>query len=45
MEVLAASGLRLDLDIFDYLILILYFGTVLGVGFAAREKRRQLVIC
>ncbi|SNY60525.1 sodium:solute symporter family protein [Paractinoplanes atraurantiacus] len=37
MEVLAASGLRLDLDIFDYLILILYFGTVLGVGFAARR--------
>nr|WP_296068563.1 sodium:solute symporter family protein [uncultured Actinoplanes sp.] len=38
MEVLAAaSELRLDLDVFDYLILILYFGTVLGVGFAARR--------
>ena len=37
MRVLAASGLRLDLDIFDYLILILYFVTVLGVGFAARR--------
>jgi solute:Na+ symporter, SSS family len=33
----AASGLRLDLDLFDYLILILYFVTVLGVGFAARR--------
>ncbi|WP_438872441.1 sodium:solute symporter family protein [Paractinoplanes maris] len=33
----AESGLRLDLDIFDYLILVLYFGTVLGVGFAARR--------
>jgi solute:Na+ symporter, SSS family len=33
----AESGLRLDLDITDYLILILYFGTVLGVGFAARR--------
>jgi SSS family solute:Na+ symporter len=36
MRVLAASGLRLDLDLFDYLILVLYFVTVLGVGFAAR---------
>src|SRR3954451_18776172 len=36
MRVLAASGLRLDLDIFDYLILALYFITVLGIGFAAR---------
>src|SRR3954466_2100677 len=35
--VIAASALRLDLDIFDYLILILYFATVLGVGFAARR--------
>ncbi|GIF17677.1 SSS family solute:Na+ symporter [Actinoplanes tereljensis] len=34
--VIAASGLRLDLDIFDYLILALYFITVLGIGFAAR---------
>jgi SSS family solute:Na+ symporter len=33
----ASSGLRLDLDFFDYLILILYFATVLGVGFAARR--------
>ena len=38
MSVLAASsGIKLDLDIFDYLIIILYFGTVLGVGFAARR--------
>src|SRR3954463_1043160 len=34
--VIAASGLRLDLDLFDYLILALYFITVLGIGFAAR---------
>jgi SSS family solute:Na+ symporter len=33
----AASGLRLDLDLFDYLILALYFITVLGIGFAARR--------
>nr|WP_250033431.1 sodium:solute symporter family protein [Actinoplanes maris] len=37
MVLAAESGLRLDLDIFDYLILVLYFGTVLGVGFAARR--------
>jgi SSS family solute:Na+ symporter len=37
VQAAAASGLRLDLDFFDYLILILYFGTVLGVGFAARR--------
>ena len=37
MALAAESGLRLDLDIIDYLILILYFGTVLGVGFAARR--------
>jgi SSS family solute:Na+ symporter len=33
---LAASGLRLDLNVFDYLILAFYFLTVLGIGFAAR---------
>jgi SSS family solute:Na+ symporter len=38
--VAAASGLRLRLDVFDYLILVLYFGTVLGVGFAARRAIR-----
>jgi SSS family solute:Na+ symporter len=37
VRVLAASGLRLDLDLSDYLIIILYFATVLGVGFAARR--------
>jgi len=37
VQVLAASGLRLDLDLFDYLILALYFITVLGIGFAARR--------
>ena len=37
MEVLAASGLRLDLDVFDYLILALYFVTVLGIGYMARR--------
>src|SRR5690348_11383301 len=40
VRVLAASGLRLDLDIFDYLILALYFVTVLGIGFAARRAIR-----
>jgi SSS family solute:Na+ symporter len=37
VTVLAASGLRLDLDVFDYLILAFYFATVLGIGFAARR--------
>ncbi|MDT4991606.1 MAG: solute:Na+ symporter, family [Actinoplanes sp.] len=37
MTVLAASVLRLDLDVFDYLILAFYFVTVLGIGFAARR--------
>jgi len=37
VTVLAASGLRLNLDVFDYLILALYFATVLGIGFAARR--------
>ncbi|MCU7724678.1 sodium:solute symporter family protein [Actinoplanes sp. KI2] len=36
MDELAASGLRLDLNVVDYLILALYFLTVLGIGFAAR---------
>jgi SSS family solute:Na+ symporter len=38
--VAAASGLRLNLDVFDFLILALYFVTVLGVGFAARRAIR-----
>jgi SSS family solute:Na+ symporter len=37
VTVLAAEGLRLNLDVSDYLILALYFITVLGVGFAARR--------
>jgi SSS family solute:Na+ symporter len=37
VTVLAASVLRLDLDVFDYLILAFYFVTVLGIGFAARR--------
>src|SRR5690349_15278233 len=37
VETLAAEGLRLDLDVFDYLILAIYFATVLGIGFAARR--------
>ncbi|MDT5040400.1 MAG: solute:Na+ symporter, family [Actinoplanes sp.] len=37
MTVMAASVLRLDLDVFDYLILAFYFATVLGIGFAARR--------
>ncbi|MDP9798071.1 SSS family solute:Na+ symporter [Catenuloplanes nepalensis] len=35
--------LRLDLGIIDYLILALYFGTVLGVGFAARRAIKTSV--
>ncbi|GAB7049760.1 sodium:solute symporter family protein [Catenuloplanes indicus] len=35
--------LRLDLGIIDYLILVLYFGTVLGVGFAARRAIKTSV--
>src|SRR3954465_7040952 len=41
MPVLAASQLKLDLDVFDYLILALYFITVLGIGFAARAAIRS----
>jgi len=37
VEILAQDGLRLDLNLVDYLILTLYFVTVLGVGFAARR--------
>ena len=40
MDLLAAEGLRLDLDVFDYLILAIYFAFVLGVGFAARRAIR-----
>jgi len=40
VETLAAEGLRLDLGVVDYLILVLYFVTVLGVGFAARRAIR-----
>ena len=35
-----AEGLRLKLNIFDYLIVALYFATVLGVGFAVRRSIR-----
>ncbi len=35
--------LRLDLGVIDYLILVLYFGTVLGVGFAARRAIKTSV--
>jgi SSS family solute:Na+ symporter len=37
VEILAQDGLRLRLDVLDYLILGVYFVTVLGVGFAARR--------
>jgi SSS family solute:Na+ symporter len=37
------GGLRLDLNWLDYVILALYFGTVLGVGFAARRAIRTSV--
>jgi SSS family solute:Na+ symporter len=43
VDVLAAEGLRLRLDVFDYLILTLYFATVLGVGFAARRAIKSSV--
>ncbi|MEU1685846.1 sodium:solute symporter family protein [Micromonospora sp. NPDC005707] len=36
-------GLRLDMNALDYLILALYFITVLGVGFAARRAIRTSV--
>ncbi|GIE88818.1 sodium:solute symporter family protein [Actinoplanes regularis] len=35
------SGLRLDVDFVDYLILAIYFVFVLGVGFAARRAIRD----
>ncbi|GIF13113.1 sodium:solute symporter family protein [Actinoplanes teichomyceticus] len=35
------SGLRLDVNFVDYLILAIYFITVLGVGFAARRAIRS----
>ncbi|GAA1039540.1 sodium:solute symporter family protein [Virgisporangium ochraceum] len=37
------DGLRLDLNLVDYLLLALYFATVLGVGFAARRSIRTSV--
>jgi solute:Na+ symporter, SSS family len=37
------GGLRLDVNVLDYLILALYFITVLGVGFAARRAIRTSV--
>jgi SSS family solute:Na+ symporter len=40
MNLLAANGLRLRLDALDYLLIALYFVTVLGVGFAARRAIR-----
>jgi SSS family solute:Na+ symporter len=40
VEVLAAGGLRLSLDAVDYLILGLYFVTVLGIGLFVRRAIR-----
>ena len=37
MHVIAADGLRLDMDMGDYFVLALYFIVVLGIGFAARR--------
>jgi SSS family solute:Na+ symporter len=37
------DGLRLRLDFLDYLLVFLYFVTVLGVGFAARRSIRTSV--
>ncbi len=48
METLAQGALRLNLDAIDYVILGLYFATVLGIGFAARRaishQRRLLPV-
>ncbi|MGC4902345.1 sodium:solute symporter family protein [Micromonospora echinospora] len=40
---MGGDGLRLDMNAVDYLILALYFVTVLGVGFAARRAIRTSV--
>ncbi|MGW5015442.1 sodium:solute symporter family protein [Micromonospora chalcea] len=40
---MGGGGLRLDMNAVDYLILALYFVTVLGVGFAARRAIRTSV--
>ncbi|MEV6516654.1 sodium:solute symporter family protein [Micromonospora chalcea] len=40
---MGGGGLRLDMNAVDYLILGLYFVTVLGVGFAARRAIRTSV--
>jgi SSS family solute:Na+ symporter len=37
------GGLRLDLNVLDYVLLALYFATVLGVGFAARRAIKTSV--
>jgi SSS family solute:Na+ symporter len=37
---LAAQDLRLDVNPLDYLVLALYFVTVLGIGLAARRAVR-----
>ncbi|ASW56400.1 sodium:solute symporter family protein [Plantactinospora sp. KBS50] len=37
------GGLRLDMNVLDYVLLALYFATVLGVGFAARRAIRTSV--
>ena len=37
MHVIAADGLRLDMDMGDYFVLAVYFIVVLGIGFAARR--------
>jgi solute:Na+ symporter, SSS family len=38
MPVIAAEGLRLDMDAGDYGVLAVYFIVVLGIGFAARRS-------
>ncbi|WP_030271354.1 sodium:solute symporter family protein [Micromonospora globosa] len=40
---MGGGGLRLNMNALDYLILVLYFVTVLGVGFAARRAIRTSV--
>ena len=34
----ASSGIRLDLTWVDYLMIIVYFGVVVGIGFIARSR-------
>jgi solute:Na+ symporter, SSS family len=43
VDVIAQDGLRLGVNFLDYLLIALYFATVLGVGFMARRSIRTSV--